>query len=142
MKIGKDRGSHFDGTMDEIRIYNRVLSASEIQQHYQEGAGGEGVIEYNPYFESGNWYKGNVHSHDNGYGQPDWDEDYDGDNTPAEVEGWYRDNGYDFIALTDHNHITTDPGVGGILHIDGTESGWAHIYKPGATRIFFRICDF
>ncbi|MBI1978958.1 MAG: hypothetical protein HYS62_02755 [Candidatus Aenigmarchaeota archaeon] len=37
--IGRDSGGAllFNGTMDEIRIYNRALSASEIKQHYESG---------------------------------------------------------------------------------------------------------
>ncbi len=32
-----DNTENFNGTIDEVRIYNRTLSASEIQQHYQAG---------------------------------------------------------------------------------------------------------
>jgi hypothetical protein len=38
--IGKrtaDIGPSFDGTIDEVRIYNRALSPEEIKAHYQEG---------------------------------------------------------------------------------------------------------
>jgi hypothetical protein len=31
-----DGGGYFNGTIDDIRIYNRVLSEAEIQQLYQE----------------------------------------------------------------------------------------------------------
>jgi hypothetical protein len=39
MQIGTDidRTDHYDGDMDDIRIYNRVLSATEIQAIYQQG---------------------------------------------------------------------------------------------------------
>jgi len=33
--IGDGFGAYFKGFMDEVRIYNRILSASEIEQHYQ-----------------------------------------------------------------------------------------------------------
>jgi len=33
MKIANDRGSHFDGLIDEARIYSRALSQSEIEEH-------------------------------------------------------------------------------------------------------------
>ncbi|MHC4245095.1 MAG: LamG-like jellyroll fold domain-containing protein, partial [Planctomycetota bacterium] len=32
-------GFNFDGTLDEVAIYNRVLSEAEIAQHYNSGAG-------------------------------------------------------------------------------------------------------
>jgi len=34
---GTINDSFFDGKMEEIRIYNRVLSASEIKEHYMRG---------------------------------------------------------------------------------------------------------
>ena len=43
------------------------------------------------------WYKGNLHTHTLSS---------DGDSTPDEVVRWYREHGYDFVVLTDHNLIT------------------------------------
>lgn len=43
------------------------------------------------------FYKGNVHTHTN------WS---DGDTSPEDVIGRYRDAGYDFLAITDHNTFT------------------------------------
>ena len=40
------------------------------------------------------WFKGNLHTHSN---------ESDGDSSPRKVVEWYRDNGYDWLALTDHN---------------------------------------
>jgi hypothetical protein len=42
------------------------------------------------------WYKGNLHTH------TFWS---DGDDFPEMVAGWYKDNGYHFLALSDHNII-------------------------------------
>ncbi len=42
----------------------------------------------------GTWWKGNLHTHSL------WS---DGDDYPEMVVAWYRDHGYDFIALSDHN---------------------------------------
>ena len=44
-----------------------------------------------------NWYKGNIHTHTNVEG---------GDDTPENVVRWYRRHGYDFLVLSDHNHLT------------------------------------
>ena len=44
-----------------------------------------------------NWYKGNIHTHTT---------ESDGDASPEEVLGWYRDHEYDFLVLSDHNHLT------------------------------------
>jgi hypothetical protein len=42
------------------------------------------------------WLKGNMHTH------TFWS---DGDDFPESVVQWYKENGYDFLALTDHNVI-------------------------------------
>ncbi len=43
------------------------------------------------------WYKGNTHVHTL---------NSDGDSTPDDVVKWYRENGYNFLVLTDHNFLT------------------------------------
>ena len=43
------------------------------------------------------WYKGNIHTHT---------DRSDGDADPDFVTTWYRDHGYDFLVLSDHNHRT------------------------------------
>ncbi len=37
LKIGTGQTGYFDGTIDDVRIYNRALSASEIRYHYNRG---------------------------------------------------------------------------------------------------------
>lgn len=43
------------------------------------------------------WYKGNLHTHTL---------NSDGDSTPLDVATWYRENGYHFLVLSDHNYLT------------------------------------
>ena len=43
------------------------------------------------------WYKGNIHTHTT---------ESDGDASPEKVVRWYRRHGYDFLVLSDHNHLT------------------------------------
>ena len=50
---------------------------------------------------SGPWYKGNTHAHTT---------NSDGDSPPEYVAQWYKDHGYDFLVLTDHN-VFTDPAT-------------------------------
>jgi len=45
--------------------------------------------------------KGNIHTHT---------KLSDGDRSPQDVYAWYRDRGYNFLAITDHNTLT-DPAV-------------------------------
>ena len=49
-----------------------------------------------------NWYKGNTHTHTL---------NSDGDSTPDEVVRWYREHGYQFLVITDHNFITSVDGL-------------------------------
>lgn len=44
------------------------------------------------------WYKGNLHTHSL------WS---DGDDFPERIAAWYRDNGYQFLGISDHNTIQT-----------------------------------
>ena len=60
------------------------------------------------------WHKGQTHCHS---------DESDGNNPPSEVEEQYRQKGYTFICLTDHDKATCDPGIPGILHIRSVESG-------------------
>src|SRR3990172_5916749 len=46
------------------------------------------------------WFKGNTHAHTL---------ESDGDSPPEVVARWYRDHGYNFLVLSDHN-VFTDPG--------------------------------
>lgn len=50
---------------------------------------------------SGSWYKGNTHTHTTGS---------DGDSSPEYVARWYKEHGYDFLVLSDHN-VFTDPAT-------------------------------
>jgi hypothetical protein len=52
------------------------------------------------------WYKGNTHTHTI---------NSDGDSTPDEVVRWYREHGYHFLVLTDHNYLTAVEGLNAVL---------------------------
>ena len=51
------------------------------------------------------WYKGNLHTHTL---------NSDGDSTPHEVTTWYREHGYNFLVLSDHNYLTDPTGLNAI----------------------------
>lgn len=74
------------------------------------------------------WYKGNLHTHTL---------NSDGDSTPHEVTTWYREHGYNFLVLTDHNHLTDINGLnavhaakGKFLLITGEEVSDSYRKKP------------
>jgi hypothetical protein len=51
------------------------------------------------------WYKGNTHAHTL---------NSDGDSTPDDVVRWYREHGYHFLVLTDHNFVTAVDTLNGL----------------------------
>ncbi len=55
------------------------------------------------------WYKGNTHTHTL---------NSDGDSTPDDVVKWYREHGYDFLVLTDHNVLTSVDGLNALHGAD------------------------
>ena len=52
------------------------------------------------------WYKGNLHTHTL---------NSDGDSTPLEVATWYRERGYHFLVLSDHNYLTEVSGLNAVV---------------------------
>lgn len=58
------------------------------------------------------WLKGNLHTHTL---------ESDGDSSPVAVATWYRDHGYDFLFLTDHDKLTRIEAPEGLLLIPGEE---------------------
>lgn len=70
------------------------------------------LTQVRPPWEAGKprWYKGNLHTHTL---------NSDGDSTPIEVATWYREHGYQFLALTDHNHLTDVAALNATLGAKG-----------------------
>ncbi len=50
--------------------------------------------------DAGSWYKGNTHTHS-------WFSD--GDSPPELVVTWYKEHGYHFLVMTDHNQVDDEP---------------------------------
>jgi hypothetical protein len=55
--------------------------------------------------KGGRWFKGNTHTHT---------VNSDGDSTPDEVVRWYREHGYQFLVLSDHNYLTSVTGLNAV----------------------------
>jgi len=66
----------------------------------------------NPFTAEGNWYKGNLHTHTT---------NSDGNLSPADTVKQYREAGYHFLALTDHNLLTKLEESPSMLLIPGEE---------------------
>ncbi len=66
-----------------------------------------------PYRPKARMFRGQLHAHTT---------NSDGAQSPAAVVAAYKKAGYDFVAITDHNYNTPDPGVPGILFVPGVEN--------------------
>src|SRR5687768_6247972 len=55
------------------------------------------------------WFKGQLHTHTL---------NSDGDSTPDDVVRWYREHGYHFVAITDHNYLTSVDGLNALHGAD------------------------
>jgi hypothetical protein len=62
----------------------------------------------------GRWYKGNTHTHTI---------NTDGDSSPEEVVGWYRQQKYHFLVLSDHDMVTAVDGLNALYGAPSTVSG-------------------
>ncbi len=67
-----------------------------------------------PFVTTGQWFKGNLHTHTT---------ESDGACSPEENIRWHERNGYDFLSITDHNHVTDVRGLDDLklLTLPGTE---------------------
>ena len=78
------------------------------------------------------WLKGNLHTHTSMS---------DGDSTPVEMAAWYRDHGYQFLVITDHDRITSIAAPEGLVLIPGEEvtdklpKKPLHVNAIGLTRV-------
>lgn len=70
------------------------------------------------------WFKGNTHAHTL---------NSDGDSAPDDVVRWYREHGYHFLVLTDHNFLTA---VDGLNAIHGAEGQFLVIKGEEVTDVF------
>ena len=73
---------------------------------------GAKVVITNPYSPKANVYKGQMHCHST---------NSDGVDTPTALVTFYKNAGYHFVSITDHDVATPDPGVSGVLFIPGIE---------------------
>jgi hypothetical protein len=59
-----------------------------------------GLIPYRVVAEELHWYRGNTHTHTSA------PEHSDANESPEIVAAWYRDHGYQFLVISDHDHLT------------------------------------
>ncbi|MDF2635792.1 MAG: hypothetical protein K0R78_2666 [Pelosinus sp.] len=98
---------------------NYLLSLDYDTPHYYYE--GKKYLINNPYRFGGVLHlKGQMHCHTT---------NSDGANSPTDLVTAYKNAGYDFITITDHNVVTPDPGVSGITWIGNSveESYLRHV---------------
>ena len=81
--MGTSRAFRVVGTIRACTIAVTCLAATTAAQPAQDEA---------------RWFKGNTHTHTL---------NSDGDSSPDDVVRWYREHGYRFLVLTDHNFLTS-----------------------------------
>lgn len=96
-------------------IFHLLLSSPTDYSSAQQPSAKESVLR---------WYKGNTHTHTL---------NSDGDSTPDEVVRWYREHGYNFLVLTDHNFLTK---VEGLNSIHGAEEQFIVIKGEEVSDVF------
>ncbi len=81
------------------------------------------VVVRNPYAGYGQFRKAQLHCHTTAS---------DGRFAPTELLQMYRDAGYTFVCITDHNHVTDAPTLNSeeFLAIPGTEDTVSHVLDP------------
>lgn len=84
--------SRTPGALRRVAFLALLISCSSLT-----AAGRAGQEETNEPEDALKWWKGNTHTHTL---------NSDGDSSPGEVAHWYRDHGYDFLVLSDHNYYT------------------------------------
>lgn len=105
------------------RISDVEIETSEIEEtlndhitinesHITRITDKKAIIAVNPFNKKAYTYKGQLHCHTN---------NSDGLNTPSEVVNAYKNVGYKFIAITDHDVITGIVGASDIIQIPATE---------------------
>ena len=80
-----------------------------------------------PYHGDGRWLRGNLHAHTN---------NSDGKFTLTELVRCYEEQGYDFLAVTDHDKLTSlTDAAGRLLLLSGCEvtAGGGHVVAVGIT---------
>jgi len=68
----------------------------------------------NPFICPGNWYRANLHAHTT---------KSDGNLSPEKCVEFYRGAGYQVLAITDHDHVTSVDAPPGMLLLSGVEVG-------------------
>jgi hypothetical protein len=82
-------------------VIRRGWTASLLAASIAACAQGPPSVVFEAPESGGDWYRGNTHAHTT---------ESDGDSSPEYVARWYKNHGYAFLVLSDHN-VFTDPAT-------------------------------
>ena len=85
-----------------MRLMSRAIPVCSVALLLLAAAAKSPSAQISPQATQARWFKGNTHTHTL---------NSDGDSTPDEVVRWYREHGYQFLVLTDHNYLTSVDGL-------------------------------
>jgi len=124
---GTEASYRVSGSEGYVRIEARV-SPNSIAGTQPFRVTGAGEIE-NPYAGTGQWYKGNIHTHTT---------ESDGELTPNKAALLYESKGYSFLGITDHVSwvipVESEARIQGKLYYEGSLNNsiaWIGASQPG-----------
>ncbi len=122
------------GLIREVENLEEGASDSEVKGNDSFNMFNKRIILYNPYKDKpSHAYKGQLHCHTN---------NSDGADSPATVVEKYVAAGYDFMTITDHNVITPNPNIEGIVWLGDSyedthnSSGYQHMNVFNADAVY------
>jgi len=100
--LGTDARGFFPD-VGPLRIAVSKALATGAEADAIAGAGSSAAARFEPTdFSRGRWLKGNTHTHTL---------ESDGDSPPLVVASWYKNHGYSFLVLSDHNVFVNPTGL-------------------------------
>jgi hypothetical protein len=85
---------------DSISSAAKPLAAPALAMAWILAASGTGLAAEGGPASSQHWYRGNTHTHTH------FSAASDANASPAEVVSWFKDHGYQFVVITDHENLT------------------------------------
>ncbi len=111
-------------TIDHGRLIIYNFGAKELEYFDADRIltkGSEAFTLRSPYTDYGQTFLGQLHAHYIPENPLSWEYYIKDKFSPSFTESKYMNEGYNFIALTEHNTVTPDPHVPGIMHIINSE---------------------
>lgn len=112
--------------MNYLNVNEKGTSVPQIYETEPMVLNGKKVVIVSPYKTKKYMYKGQLHCHSSNSS--------DAVDSPVDLLVAYKNAGYSFVAITDHEVMTPQQSVSGVLHIKASEEGTVdgHILSIGS----------